>query len=141
MLHPLAPPGSDLTTNTNNFQSHIGLIMWQLVTTWRPEVPFVPRPYAVRILDREASGWTYGHALLDQYEDWTWDGRGVWPSETLRNTIAHCMDYVPRRRMNLSRLGSTIRQMLDREGDQTDDECKQWSQRFFDDAPTQSTPA
>lgn len=115
--------------------------MWQLVTTWEPEVPFVPRPYVVRILEREASGWTYGHALLDEYEDWTGEGRDAWPSETLRNTIAHCMDYMPRRRMNLTRLGSTIRQMLEQDWDQTDEECKQWSQQFFADAPTQSVAA
>ncbi|KAJ4409483.1 hypothetical protein N0V82_009444 [Gnomoniopsis sp. IMI 355080] len=125
---------------------HIGLIMWQLVTTWEPEVPFVPRPYAVRILEREASGWTYGHALLDQYEQgWSCPegeggggGSGVWPSETLRNTIAHCMDYIPRRRMNLTRLGNTIRQMLEEEPwEQTDEECKQWAKQLFADAPTQ----
>lgn len=120
--------------------------MWQLVTTWKPEVPFVPRPYSVQILAREASGWTYGHALLDQYEDWTSSGQGqgdgeasVWPSDTLRNTIAHCMDYMPQRRMNLTRLGTTIRMMLEEwEWAESDDECRQWVQQLFDDAPAQS---
>lgn len=123
--------------------------MWQLVTTWKPEVPFVPRPYSVQILAREASGWTYGHALLDQYEDWTIPGQGdgggegeggqaFWPSDTLRNTIAHCMDYMPQRRMNLTRLGTTIRLMLEEwEWAESDEECKQWVQQLFADAPTQ----
>lgn len=117
----------------------------------------MPRPYSIPSTSKEGTGviltgWTCGHSLLTQYEDWTVDGQGTtWPSERLRNLIARCMDYVPSRRLRLAALGVEIKKTLldlseeepppdgdfDDMGGLDDDEMRQWSEWSFASPPAQ----
>lgn len=131
--------------------------MHQIITGCSPPKPFIPRPYAIPDAEKTATGWTYGYALLSQYEDWSIDNTGtVWPSENLRNTIVRCMEYLPARRLGFSKLGERISEALravqvddvdslddamGEGGEEMDDEeIRQWSDWSLTNAPSQSDP-
>lgn len=134
--------------------------MHQIITGCSPPKPFIPRPFTIPDAEKAGNetGWTYGHALLSQYEDWRIDNDGtVWPSEALRNTIARCMEYLPARRLGFKRLSARIENGLrgvplnDNDGDDSmdegdgdmdmdDDEIRQWAEWSLLDAPAQSDP-
>lgn len=141
--------------NSNIF--HAGLIMHQIITGCSPPKPLIPRSYSMPDAEKTATGWTYGYALLSQYEDWRIDERGtVWPSEDLRNTVARCMEYIPARRWGLRKLGARIdaaRRGLaqednvdsddgndDYDEEMDDEEIRQWAEWSISGAPAQSDP-
>lgn len=110
--------------------------MWQLITGYEPEVPFMPRPYSIRVIDQDVSGWTYGHQLLEQRREW--DPDNILPVGLLC-TVAQCMDYIPLRRPDVFRLRAIIdfywQEDLDA-GDGSDiPAMRNWSETLFAGMP------
>lgn len=109
--------------------------MWQLITGYEPEVPFMPRPYAEENKPDADCGWTFGHALLESRKEWDPDNLVPRP---LLLTVARCMEYMPSRRPTLRQLVNIIEPWVwDADWDPalgTSEAMRVWSQRLFQNA-------
>lgn len=110
----------------------MGVIMWTLITGYEPEKPFAPRAYSTIILETPYSGWTYGHALLEQSKPWDPNNE---VDETLLKCVASCMDYMPRRRMKMKKLEIICEGFMERDWGAPKEIMKAWAGGLFADAP------
>lgn len=106
--------------------------MWTLITGYEPDRPMVPKPYATTVLDRIFSGWTYGHALLEQSKAWDPNNE---TEGTLLSLVAQCMDYMPSRRPKLSNLETICEGFMERDWEAPHDIMRAWAGGLFADAP------
>ncbi|KAJ0106884.1 hypothetical protein J7T55_014960 [Diaporthe amygdali] len=83
---------------------HIGLVMFELMTLNYADDPMIPRPYNFILSGQRLSGWTCGHHLLEENNDYL---AGCYSSQ-LRNTVAWCLEYNPTKRPQLNELGRIV---------------------------------
>lgn len=113
--------------------SRVGVIMWTLITGYKPEKPFAPRPYSTQVINHPVSGWTYGHSLLEPTKPWDPNNE---VDQNLLSVIAQCMDYMPRRRPKLITLEVICEGFMERDWPDANKEIvRAWAGGLFADAP------